>query len=72
MVEVDLYCQQTTCEPDKCLYRDPGWYCFTDPSKGGYLCAGDQNQGQVAEGHQCPQSQVCRKQGTGPKDPAIL
>ena len=71
-VDVDLYCKNRTCEPDKCIYREAGWYCFEDQSKGGYRCSGEPGVEQVAEGHQCSLNQECRRDGDGPKAPAIL
>ncbi len=75
-VDVDLYCKQKTCEPDKCIYRQAGWYCFSDPTKGGYRCSGEPGVEQIAEGKQCGApagtQQECHKDGTGPKDPAVL
>jgi hypothetical protein len=70
--DVDLYCKDRTCEPDKCIFRPAGWYCFSDATKGGYRCAGEPGQEQIAEGKQCNGSQVCRRQATGPKEPAVL
>lgn len=70
-VDVDLYCKEQTCEPDKCIYRDPGWYCFDDATKGGYRCSGEAGQVQVAEGWPCANNQICKRQGTGAKSPGI-
>jgi hypothetical protein len=71
-VDVDLYCKDRTCEPDKCIYRPAGWYCFDDTSKGGYKCTGERGVEQIAEGKQCALNQECRRDGAGPKAPAIL
>ena len=70
--DVDLYCQDRTCEPDKCTFRPAGWYCFDDPKQGGYRCSGEPGQEQIAEGRQCNGVQECRREGTSPKSTAIL
>ncbi len=70
--DVDLYCKQKTCEPDKCIYRPAGWYCLTDASKGAYRCTGTPGATQVAEGQQCNVNTECRTEEEGPKEPAIL
>jgi hypothetical protein len=70
--DVDLYCADRTCEPDKCVFRSAGWYCFGDATKGGYLCSGAAGAEQIAEGKQCVNGQVCRTQTASPKAPAIL
>jgi hypothetical protein len=70
--DVDLYCKGRTCEPDKCIYRDAGWYCFDDKTQGGYLCNGEPGVEQIAEGHQCASGRGCKRTGSGPKDPAEL
>jgi hypothetical protein len=71
-VDVDLYCEGRTCEPDKCTYRKSGWYCFDDATLGAYRCSGDLGQEQIAEGKQCESGRVCRRTGTGAKEPAEL
>jgi hypothetical protein len=71
-IDVDLYCTDRTCEPDKCVFREAGWYCFTDPSKGGYRCSGEPGSVQIAEGLQCADGEVCKTEGQGPKSKAIL
>ena len=70
-INVDLYCKQKTCEPDKCIFREAGWYCFTDATKGGYRCTGEPGKEQIAEGRQCATGK-CITEGTGPKSPAKL
>lgn len=72
-VEVDQFCTKKTCEPDKCVYRQAGWFCFTDGSKGGYRCDGTTQT--VAEGRQCPNANgttYCQKSGPNVKDTAVL
>lgn len=71
-VDVDLYCKDRTCEPDKCIYREAGWYCRSNPEEGGYRCDGEAGKEQIAEGKQCGANEECHRNGTGPKDPAIL
>jgi hypothetical protein len=67
--EVEDFCTTKTCEPDKCIYREAGWYCFTDATQGGYRCEGGQT---IAEGRQCAAGQYCHKEGPGVKDHAVL
>jgi hypothetical protein len=71
-VDVDLYCNDRTCEPDKCIYREAGWYCLTDATKGGFKCSGDPTQESTSDGQQCPTGEVCKTEGTGPKSHAVL
>lgn len=72
-VDVDLYCKGRTCEPDKCIYREAGWYCFSDATKGGYRCTGEPGSVQVAEGWPCTNGQVCKTQvPNDPKSKAVL
>ncbi len=74
--DVELYCKDRTCEPDKCTYREEGWYCFEDATKGGYRCTGDpENPGDPSTGggHQCATGRSCVRTGNkGPKDKADL
>lgn len=68
--EVEDFCTTKTCFPDSCTYRNAGWFCFEDATKGGYLCT---DQHTTSEGRQCPAATpYCHKQGTGVKDPAVL
>ncbi|HVJ94936.1 MAG TPA: hypothetical protein VM580_34390 [Labilithrix sp.] len=71
-VDVDLHCGTRTCEPDKCIYHEEGWYCREDASLGGYRCAGAPGSEQIAEGHQCGPNRECHRNGVGSKAPAIL
>lgn len=75
--DVDLYCEDKTCKPDVCSFRDEGWYCFDEATRGGYHCAAsDPSQPMDTAfdaGHQCVPGRICKRSGNGgPKDKALL
>lgn len=71
--DVDLYCPKKTCEPDKCIYREPNkWYCHSDKKSAYHCVPNEQGELQLADGVDCADGYECETDGDGQKDPAKL